>query len=291
MARAWEVMGTVFTAGAWGEDSAALVLALARAYDSVRLVDSLLSTFRDDSEISRVNRTTGNVQGDTLSSTFRTVLREALRVAELSNGAFDPTLRNWRGVVVDSARGTVRLRRGLTLDFGGIAKGYALDRAALALEGVADSAVLNLGGQLLVLDPAPSAQRRLWPIGIPDPDHPLDVLALVEIPSGRFSVSTSSQGEQPGHIRDPRTGGAAAGVRSVTVVAPSGMAADAWSTAFFVLGCDSTLALAGRVAVGVVCADDRVRWTQDLDGRVALPTDSVASGRAPGRGRARAPGR
>jgi thiamine biosynthesis lipoprotein ApbE len=106
-------------------------------------------------------------------------------------------------------------------------------------------------------------------------------MALLELPSPRFSVSTSSQAEQPGHIRDPRTGGAAERARSVTVVNPSAMSADAWSTALFVLGCDSALALAERVGVSALCADRRVRWTRDLDGRVALATDSVAPGRGP----------
>ena len=285
MARAWEIMGTVLTVGAWGPDSTAMLRALEQAYDSVRTVDSLLSTFRKDSEISRINRGAGSGERS-VSATFQVVLREALRVAGLSGGAFDPTLRDWRRVGFDSARGTVHLGRGIALDFGGIAKGYALDRAALALEGVADSAVLNLGGQLLVLG---GNAQRVWPIGIPDPEHPLDLLALVEIPSGRFSVSTSSQAEQPGHIQDPRTGRAARLARSVTVVASTAMAADAWSTAFIVLGCDGALALAERLVLGLVCADERVRWTPDLEGRVALPTDSAARGRVPARGRARAP--
>jgi thiamine biosynthesis lipoprotein len=226
-----------------------------------------------------------------VSDAFGAVLAAALGVARVSGGAFDPTLRDWRAVDFDSAAGTVRLRRGARLDFGGIAKGYALDRAALALEGVADSAVLDLGGQLLVLSGACNVQPATcneaegrgggWPIGISDPDHPLEVLALIEIPSGHFSVSTSSQSEQHGHLRDPRTGRPADRARSVTVVARTGMAADAWSTALFVLGCDSGLTLAERVGVSAVCADGATRWTRELDGRVSLPTDSVARGRGP----------
>ena len=280
----WEVMGTIFTVGAWGRDSVALRAAIRRAYDSLRLVDSLLSTYRDDSEISRVNRGAGS-GGRPVSATFAAVLGEALRVARRSRGAFDPTLRDWRGVAFDTVSRTVRLQPGLRLDFGGIAKGYALDRAALALSEIADSAVLSLGGQLLVVGESPRGMGR--PVGISDPDNPLVLLALIELPPGGRSVSTSSQAEQPGHIVDPRTGRTAARARSVTVVAPTGLAADAWSTAFFVLGCDSALALAawgpgdGAGAMSVLCADDRVRWTADLDGRVSLPTDSVPPGRGP----------
>jgi thiamine biosynthesis lipoprotein len=258
-------MGTMMSAAAWGADTARLDRALDAARDSVERVDSLLSTFRDDSEISRINRR----RGGPLTPAFAAVLGEALAVARASGGAFDPTKRHWQGLVFDSIRGTVRLAPGLELDFGGIAKGYALDRAALALAGVADSALLDLGGQFLWV--SPRATRRV--VGIAEPDNALRALAAVELHGG--SASTSSQAEQPGHIVDPRAGRPASRARSVTVLAPTGIAADAWSTAFFVLGCDSTLALAPRLRVwrvSVVCADSAgVRWTPDLDGRVLLP--------------------
>ncbi|MBI1967744.1 MAG: FAD:protein FMN transferase, partial [Gemmatimonadetes bacterium] len=89
----------------------------------------------------------------------------------------------------------------------------------------------------------------------------------------------------------------AGGARSVTVVAPAGIAADAWSTAFFVLGCDRALALAaGLRGLDVVCVDSGVRWSAGLDGRVALATassyraDSAARGTGRAPVRARAPG-
>ena len=270
------------SAAAWGADTARLDRALEAVRDSVERLDSVLSTYRDDSEISRINRGPGAGAWGRVSPAFAAVLSEALAMAAASGGAFDPTKRNWRGVGFDSARGTVRLGAGLALDFGGIAKGYALDRAALALAGVADSALLAQGGPFLWV--GRRGTRRI--VGIADPDNSLRALAAVEMRGG--SVSTSSQAEQPGHIVDPRAGVAARRARSVTVLAPSGMAADAWSTAFFVLGCDSALALAPRLdperwRVSVVCADAAgVRWTPDLEGRVLLPTDPAAApARAP----------
>jgi thiamine biosynthesis lipoprotein len=274
VSRAWPVMGTMMSAAAWGPapDSVALDRILDGVRDTSEALDSLLSTFRDDSEISRINRG----RGGTLTPAFVAVLREALAVAAASEGAFDPTKRDWRGVTFDAELGTVRLRSGVALDFGGIAKGYALDRAAALLAGVADSALLDLGGQFLWVGPA---TRRM--VGIADPDNSLTALAAVEMLGG--SVSTSSQGEQPEHIVDPRRGGApAARARSVTVLAGSAMAADAWSTAFFVLGCDSALALAPRLElwrVSVICADaEGIRWTADLEGRVLLPASPVPPG-------------
>jgi FAD:protein FMN transferase len=274
VARAWPVMGTMMSAAAWGPDSARLETALDAAQDSVERIDSLLSTFSDDSEITWINRRAGTAGERRVTPSFAAVLAEALAVAGASYGAFDPTKRNWRGVRFDSARGTVRLARGLELDFGGIAKGYALDRAALAFAGVADSVLLDLGGQFLWVATPPAPTRRT--VGIADPDNSARVLAAVEMVGG--SVSTSSQAEQPGHIVDPRSRPPAAAqrARSVTVLAADGMTADAWSTAFFVLGCDSALALAARLErwrVSVICADSSgVRWTPDLDKRVLLPS-------------------
>jgi FAD:protein FMN transferase len=269
-ARAWPVMGTMMSAATWGPDTAALDRALDAIRDTTEALDSLLSTFRDDSEIMLVNRGAR----ERVTPHFTAVLTAALAVARASAGAFDPTLRDWRGVAFDTGRGggggRVRLRSGLTLDFGGIAKGYALDRAADLLSGVADSALLDLGGQFLWVG---RETRRT--VGIVDPANSLRALAAVEMRHG--SVSTSSQAEQPGHIVDPRRPGRtpASRTKSVTVLAATGIAADAWSTAFFVLGCDSALALAPRLEewrVSVICADTvGVRWTPDLEGRVLLP--------------------
>lgn len=163
-------------------------------------------------------------------------------------------------------RGKLRLAPGIVLDSSQIAEGYALDRAALALAGVADSALLDLGGQFSWVAARPT--RRI--VGIADPEHSLRSLAAVEMRGG--SLSTVAGRAPP---------------RSVTVLAPSGMAADAWSTAFFPLGCDSTLALAPRLStwrLSVVCADSAgVRWTPDLEGRVLLPTAPGTGGRSPAR--------
>jgi len=284
VARAWEAMGGIFSVAAWGRDSATLAQGADHALDSVRLVDSLLSRYSEFSEVARVNR---RGEGRGISAAFATVLGQALEVARRSHGAFDPTRQDWQGVTFDRARGTVVLRRGLALDFGGIAEGYALDRALLALRAVADSVLLNLGGQYLIMTTAAttSAPRAGRQVGVPDPDNTLRVIALIEIPPGIWSVRTLSPVDQPAPIVDPRSRKPAVRARSVTTVARDGMTAEAWSNAFFVLGCDSALALApqlGTPPVGVLCIDDRVRWSPDLEGRVVRLTDSAGSaGTAP----------
>lgn len=177
-------------------------------------------------------------------------------------------------------------RTGLRLPAERAARGQALDRALLALRSDVDSAILNLGGQYLIMA---NTERR---VGIADPDNSLNTLAFVTVPRGTWGISTVSPAEESDPVVDPRTGKAAEGVRAVTVVAPAAEAAGAWSMAFYVLGCDSALALAPRVGVGTVCADARVRWSPDLEGRVTVTTDSagLGSGPGPGRGPARAGG-
>lgn len=178
---------------------------------------------------------------------------DTARLARALDAVRDTVARPRRAAGFDSLRLEIRRRTGVTLDAGDVTEGDALDRAALVLAGVADSALLDVGGQFLWV--GPRGTRR--PVGIADPANSLGALATVEMHGG--SVSTSSQ----------------AGAASVTVLAPSGIVADAWSTALLELGCDRALALAPRLAawrVSVVCADSAgVRWTPDLNGRVLLP--------------------
>jgi thiamine biosynthesis lipoprotein ApbE len=182
----------------------------------------------------------------------------------------------------DSLRRLVTLRTGLRLESDRTAQGRALDRALEALRGAADSAILSIGGQYLIMA---AGTRR---VGIADPDNSLRVLAWLTVPPGVWAVSTMSLAEQSDPIVDPRTGRPADRVRAVTTLAPAAAAAGAWSTAFYVVGCDGALALAASTGVGVLCADDRVRWSQNLDGRVAVTTDSAAE-TAPVPAPARAP--
>jgi len=151
-----------------------------------------------------------------------------------------------RIAALDSAARDMRRRTGVALNADSFAAGYALDRAALVLAPAVDSALLALGAQYLWIGPA---TRRS--VGIPDPANSLRMLAAVELRSG--SIGTSARRPQ-----------------SVTVLAPDGLTAAAWSAAFVALSCDSVLIL-GR-EMSVLCADSAgVRWTTSLQNRVSLP--------------------
>jgi len=148
----------------------------------------------------------------------------------------------------DSLRSEIRRRTGVALAAADLEEGAALDRAARLLAGVADSALFDLGGQYLWV----GARGTRRTVGIADPANSLKPIASVELQGG--SASTASDAEK--------------GI-SVTVLAESGVAADAWATALLRLGCAGAWALTG---ISVVCADSgRVGWSRDLEGRVLVP--------------------
>jgi thiamine biosynthesis lipoprotein ApbE len=173
-----------------------------------------------------------------------------------------------RIAALDSTQRELALRIGVKVPAESLASGYALERAALALAPVVDSALLDLGGQYRWIGPAGRETHRS--VGIPDPENSLDALGMVELRGG--SIRTQAQ--------SPERRGAA---RSVTVLAPDALTAHAWAIAFFAVGCDSALAVVRRLSagIGVVCADSAgVRWTQDLEQRVRVPEAKLPA-RAP----------
>ena len=207
-----------------------------------------------------------------------TVIQRAQQVARATGGAFDITVGAYRGlwkfdedkdgtvpdpadvaarlplvgyrdVRVNLARNTVQLRRkGMRITLGGIAKGYAVDRAVKLLHrhGFKDF-LLQAGGDLYI-----SGRRgdRPWRVGVRDPRGDASTpFALVELEDRTFSTSGDYErsvivdGVRYHHILDPATGHPAMRCRSVTVLARDAFTADAWSTALFVLGPEKGMAL------------------------------------------------
>jgi len=170
---------------------------------------------------------------------------DTTRVAGALGAVRDTLDKPGHVIPLDSLRRDIRQRTGVTVTTDDVTDGDALDRAARVLSGVVDSALLNLGTQFMWV--GAETHRS---VGIADPANSLETWATVDMRSGSVSTTTDA---------DKKT--------SVTVLAPSALAAEAWSTALLGLGCDRALAL----STSVVCADSvRVRWTPDLEGRVFL---------------------
>ncbi|MFA7248182.1 MAG: FAD:protein FMN transferase [Dehalococcoidia bacterium] len=250
--------------------------AVERAFRWFQHVEATCSRFDPASELSRLSATVD--EPIVVSPLLFEVVRFALSVAETTGGAFDPTVgralesagfdRNfrtgaavrspghagetpasYRDVILDAAGPTVCLRRSLVLDLGGVAKGFAVDLAARELEAYPHCSI-NAGGDILVR--GLNEAHEPWRVGIRDPRAPERLIDVIAV-TGR-SVCTSGDYERrgpggEGHILDPRTGGGASRLASVTVIAETTMLADALATAAFVLGPERGLELLAEQGV------------------------------------------
>ena len=232
VSRARPAMGTILRIDAYGANAAN---GIAAAFAEVERVEALLSRWRLDSDVIRVEKATVGTPV-TVSPITLECVQAALVAARDSGGAFDPTLvfEGYQQVKVDASSSTITLQaENLILDLGGIGKGFALDRAADVLEAHGlHSALLDFGGQLLALDPPPD--QLAWEVGIFDPRSYGTLLG--SIPLVRASVATSSDYERGDHIVDPRKGKVAAVSLSTTIFASKATRADAASTTLAVLG-------------------------------------------------------
>jgi thiamine biosynthesis lipoprotein len=197
-------------------------------------------------------------------------VRFALMVAEMSDGAFDPTVGrrmqalgfdrehrtgeivrqpddesvSYRDVRLDSESRTISLLRPLTLDLGGVAKGLAVDAAVRELEPL-ENFVIDAGGDLYL--GGLNERGAPWSVGIRHPRHDGETIASLHV--SNQAVCTSGDYERANHVLDPRTGSSAQTVASATVVGPNAMLADALATAVFVLGPGAGIDLLDRVGL------------------------------------------
>ncbi len=220
----------------------------------LREADRVFSTYRTDSWVSRLGR--DEVALADCPPEVAEVLELGTRAERDSGGAFS----------------VVRQRPGaphgdLVLDPTGVVKGWAVDRAALALRGLDDTDFcLSAGGDLVcrTLDPDVPA----WRIGIEDPHRPTRVLAVVPVRDG--GVATSGTAHRGAHLVDARTGLPPVGVASVTVVAPSLTWADIDATAAYARGADAARWLGRRPArTGLVV------WADGTTSVVGGPADTT----------------
>ena len=247
-------------------------------------VEDELSRFRSTSALSRLNQAAGHGPR-AVSPLLWTVLLSALQAAEDSGGIYDPTLLrtlerigydrsfetihdrdaaeviagrltlgSWRRVRLDSAAQSVSLPSDLALDFGGIAKGWTVDRVARALAPLGP-VLVDAGGDLRVIG---AVGGEAWPIAVQDALKPERDRTVVRLAEGALATSSIGGrqwrrgGRMLHHLIDPRTGTAAeSGLHSVTVRAPSAAKADVAAKVVLVLG--SASGSAYLLARGLSC--------------------------------------
>ncbi len=262
------MMGTSIQVQASGADEKTRSEAIEEAFAAIAEVDRLMSNYRDDSELTAINRGAAKAPVR-VSDPMLSVLEAAQVVSRRSRGAFDvtvgPLMKLWgfftrkphlpseaelaavrdlvgyRKLVIDAAAHSVRFEReGMEIDLGGIAKGFAVELAAGALSRRGLSGLIDAGGNQYLVGLPPG--KPYWSVGVRDPVATDAMLGTLDVTGG--SVSTSAGyanfltvgGKKYGHILDPRTLRPSETTLSVTIVAPDGTMADAVTKAAFVLG-------------------------------------------------------
>ena len=228
-------MGTRFEAVLVGEDVSFLRAAGEEALELISDEHVRLSRFEPDSVVSHVNR---NAHADWvgIDGDFAQLLRLCGEAVRASAGAFDPTATSpegagWDGVELDGQR--VRFHSpGLALDFGAIAKGWALDLARTALLDAGVRNALLHGGTSSVMAFGAPPERAGWGVALGEKGAPQCL--LMDSALGVSAPHGEAGGE--GHVLDPGSGRAASKVGIAAVVADSAAWADAWSTALVVCG-------------------------------------------------------
>ncbi len=258
------------------------------AFDVQNRIELLMSDYRDDSELSKVNRLAAQGPVAVSEMTFE-ILQKAVHFSKLSDGAFDVTVGplvdlwhkageadvppteealaearrkvGYEKLILDEKNRTVRFAvEGMRVDLGGIGKGYAADKAVEAIkERGALGGMVAVAGDIRCFGRPPRGQEQ-WRIGVQDPNvarddlgpsKPLLILALKSegvSTSGDYRRFVRVRGRKQSHIMDPGTGKGANRLVSDTIIAPDATTSDALSTAVNVLGLEKGLALVERIA-------------------------------------------
>lgn len=299
-----KAMGTHITLAAYTTDALdepALRDKLGKALAEIRRLEGLMTTWREDSELSRVNAAAGQGAVAVSAETLR-VIEKSVWMSARSEGVFDITfeamhglwkfdqdleekipdrravdaarkLIDWKKIRIDPEARTVKLERPrMRMSLGGIAKGYAVDAAARVLreEGLA-AFFVQAGGDLFVQGRKPDGSA--FRVGVRDPRgrDQADWFAMLEVVDHAFSTAGDYErgfikdGKRYHHIIDPRTGFPATACRSVTVWARDAFTADAVDDAVFILGAEKGLALVESLDdAGAVIVDARNKvWVSE----------------------------
>ena len=287
------VMGTSLEVAVIGTDVAILDEAILAAIAELRRVEKVFTTWDPNSVVSQLNRRAGQ-RAMAMSQEVIALIAAAEEISKLTGGAFDitwgsvgklwdfkskkaptPTAQSIRQallgvgytkIVADSKAGTIELPPGTTIGFGGIAKGYGVDRAieVLRKRGI-KNAIVNAGGDLRAIG---RDLDRPFNVTLKHPRAKDEYLAI--LPVANVSVVTSGDyerfvmidGKRYSHILDPRTGWPVDHTQAVTLLASTACRADALATGVFILGPEKGMALVEELAdVEALIVDGRGKLT------------------------------
>jgi len=270
------MMGTSIEVILLDSDPEASSNAVDQAYAEIKRIEEQLSVRMRESKVSEINRSAGK-RAVQVPAELLGLIRESIRIAGASHGAFDITVQglgdlwdfhgpvfrlpdpadvkdrlnlvDYRKIRLQQEGSTVFLEgEGMQISLGGIAKGYAVDRAVEVLRksGI-KGGIVSAGGDLFAFGKREDGEA--WRVGVRNPRDPSKNICM--IPVSDLAVATSGdyeryrmfEGRRYHHVIDPRTGYPSKGCMSVTVVAERALEADALATAVFVLGPEEGRAL------------------------------------------------
>jgi len=289
--------------------------AIEAGFASIERLEQLLNFFSPESEITAINRAAG-VAPVKVSKETLDIIKKSVEIADYTNGAFDPTIgpviklwgfsRQKQGPSIPSAdiiKNALRFvdykririnttasevfleEKGMELDLGGIAKGYAADIAieAIRAKGI-KAALVAIAGDIKGFGLKPDMQP--WKVGIQSPrpadnkskTEEEDIFASLYLQEKAVSTSGDYQrffmkeGKRYHHILDPRIGYSASDVISVSVIAPHGFMADALSTGIFVIGREDGIKLLESMGLDgiIVDANKKIFLTKNLKGKINI---------------------
>lgn len=291
-------MGTFVKITVYCKDQAQASKAIDSAFKEIKKVDRLMSTYKEDSEVSRLN---SNGYLDSVSSDLAYVLRKARQYSEMSDGTFDITVKpvldlykrsfetrnlppnadklaetlklvDYRNVVLKNKH--VRLKnKGCMITLGGIAKGYAIDQAIKALKksGI-NHGLVNAGGDIRTIGAKPDGSP--WSIALRNPRDEEEFITKLQL--NDKAVATSGDYERyfikdksVHHIMNPKTGKSANELISVTVVADKAIDTDALATTVYVLGEKRGMELINRLEdteALMITSDRRILSSKKFEG-------------------------
>jgi thiamine biosynthesis lipoprotein len=278
-------MGNMFNIALVAEDAGWAEHCMDLAVQEISRIESLLTTFRDDSQTQAINHHAG-IRPVVVDQEVFDLIARSIRISELTQGAFDITyggvdrrlwnfdrsmtslpdpvtarqsvrLINYKNVILDEVSLTVFLKHtGMRIGFGGIGKGYAADRAKQLLMRLGvRSGVVNAAGDLTVW--GKQADGKPWTIGIADPETkvPFSSLTLIDsaiATSGNYEKFVVIGGRRYSHTIDPKTGLPVTGVKSVSIISPMAELSDALATPVTVMGPRAGLNMIDQMK-GVAC--------------------------------------
>jgi len=276
-------MGTVIEITLIADDEEATNKAALRAFQEMKRIETLMSPWLDSSDVTRINRSAGKERVKISPETFK-VIQKAQEISELSERGFDITvapltelwrkarekkippsteevkeklgLVNFKNIEMDREGKVFLKKQDMAIDLGGIAKGYAVDRAFELLKSLGNkNLIVNAGGDLRV---GGQKNSQPWSIGIQNPRESQKTLARIAVSdlavttSGDYEKFFIYQGKRYHHIFNPKDGFPAEDCQSVTILCKEGMMADALATAVFVLGLEKGYTLCQKLE-GVDC--------------------------------------